>query len=192
MAASADLARVTGAVLCGGASRRMGQDKATMVVGTDPLVARAVDALRDARVEDIRLIGGDAHALAIDGCVHVPDDHPGAGPLGGIVTALRCADRDTTCVVVLACDLLRPPASAITALVEVIDGGADVAVPVVDGRRQWLFSAWSTRTLGRLEQAFDAGIRAPRRVEGLHVVDVAGLDSDVAVDADVPADLDHA
>ena len=67
---------------------------------------------------------------------------------------------------------------------------ADVAAAVVDGRRQLLTAAYRRRSAPTLQQAFDAGERAPRRaVEGLEVVEVHGLDPHRLGDVDRPADL---
>ncbi|HLM64354.1 MAG TPA: molybdenum cofactor guanylyltransferase [Acidimicrobiales bacterium] len=77
------------AVLCGGASRRMGQDKAFLVVEGEAMVVRVARALRGAGAGEVVAVGGDAAGLRGLGLAHLPDDHPGDGPLGGVLTALR-------------------------------------------------------------------------------------------------------
>ena len=67
------------------------------------------------------------------------DDHPGEGPLGGLLTALSRANHDL--VVVLGCDLIEPSADAIADVVRSASGHA-AAVPEVDGSAQWLHGAW--------------------------------------------------
>ena len=54
---------VVGVVLCGGASTRMGADKALLGPVGAPLVGRVVAALRDAGADDVLLVGGDGDAL---------------------------------------------------------------------------------------------------------------------------------
>ena len=78
-----------GAVLCGGASRRMGRDKATLVLDGRPLAVRVADELAAAGALRVEAVGGDAEALVRAGLVHRPDRWPGEGPLGGIVTSLE-------------------------------------------------------------------------------------------------------
>lgn len=86
-----------GAVLCGGASRRMGRDKALIPVDGRTLAGRVADALDAAGASPVVAVGGDLAALRAEGLTAVPDAMPGAGPLAGIVTALGPGrDRATT------------------------------------------------------------------------------------------------
>ena len=84
-------ARFSGAVLCGGRSRRFGRDKATYLHNGTPLARISLRALREAGASEVFSIGGDADALSDMGFSAVPDDYPGEGPLGGIICALRQA-----------------------------------------------------------------------------------------------------
>ncbi len=178
---------VGGAVLAGGASSRMGRDKAFVEVGGRTLLDRAVAALADAAVDPVVVVGGDHDRIVDAGHPFVPDQHPGEGPLGGILTALDALETDV--VVVLACDLVDASPLAVSSLVGAL-GAADVAVPVVEGRAQWLHAVWHRRAAPVLAAAFAAGERAPRRaVEGLVVVEILDGSPCWYADADTPADL---
>jgi molybdopterin-guanine dinucleotide biosynthesis protein A len=179
-----------GAVLCGGASRRMGTDKSLIVLDGRALARRVADALLTAGARSVVAIGGDHDALTALGLVVVPDAHPGEGPLGGVLTALE-AQRDVALVAVLACDLVEPDPSAIRSIVEQAQArDADVAVPVVDGRRHLHHAVWNTRAAPALRAAFDAGERAPRRaITSLRVSDVTGVGALRVRDVDDPAAL---
>jgi molybdopterin-guanine dinucleotide biosynthesis protein A len=177
-----------GAVLCGGASRRMGRDKALLSVDGRALALRVADTLRAAGADPVLAVGGDLAALAALGLAGVPDQEPGAGPLTGILTALAQATAPVTFVA--ACDLVAPSAEAVTATLAALEA-ADVAVPLVDGRRQWMHSAWRAGAAAPLAAAFDAGERAVHAAvaaAGLRVVDVS-LPAAAVADADTPADL---
>lgn len=181
----------SGAVLCGGASRRMGRDKALIVVDGRPLALRVADAVTAAGAADVVAVGGDTDALRAGGLTVVADADPGAGPLTGIVTALAATSDDI--VFVAACDLVAPSVEAIATTVQALaaDADADVAAPLVDGRRQWMHAAWRRRTEMPLGAAFAAGERAVHAAVsagGLRVVDVP-LDAGAVADADVPSDL---
>jgi molybdopterin-guanine dinucleotide biosynthesis protein A len=170
----------------------MGRDKALVVVDGEPLAARVAGALRDAGATDVVAVGGAAEPLAALGLATVPDDEPGAGPLTGIVTALRLPG-DAAVVFVAACDLVAPAAPAVRATVAALAGEArgDVAVPVVAGRRQWMHGAWRSAAGAPLAAAFAAGERAVHAAvaaAGLRVVEVA-VDPAAVADADTPADL---
>lgn len=88
----APLASVVGVVLAGGASRRMGRDKAALVIGGEPLVRRSVTRLRRALAEVI-VVGSPDLAPLIPETRIVADDWPGRGPLGALATALRALDE---------------------------------------------------------------------------------------------------
>ena len=184
-----------GAVLCGGASRRMGRDKALMEVDGRALALRVADALRNAGADPVTAVGGDLPALAALGLAGVPDEAPGEGPLTGILTALTAAAAgDAPIVFVAACDLVGPDPAAVSATVAALDAAleGDVAVPVAGGRRQWMHAAWRASAAAPLAAAFAAGERAVHAAvaaAALRVVDVAMAPSAVA-DADTPADLD--
>jgi len=77
-----------GFVLAGGASSRMGRDKAQLVFGGKPLVERTLAILREAGLTaTIAGARGPLEQLAHFGPV-IADAEPGLGPLGGICTAL--------------------------------------------------------------------------------------------------------
>jgi molybdopterin-guanine dinucleotide biosynthesis protein A len=179
----------SGAVLAGGASRRMGVDKATVTIDGRPMVARVVAALDDAGSLRTVVVGGDRATMTGLGLVHVADRWPGAGPLGGIATALAELATRQEVVVVLACDLIAPDPAAIGRTVAALDADpdADVAVPDVGGRRQWLHASWRGRAGPALEAALTGGERAIHRAvagQRLTVATVTGIGPDAVADAD--------
>ncbi|MEJ7719137.1 MAG: NTP transferase domain-containing protein [Ilumatobacteraceae bacterium] len=100
---------VAGAVLTGGASRRMGSTKALVPERGVPLAERAARALHDGGCDPVFLVGGEVDDLAGLGRPVVADLTPGSGPLGGVLSALAAASG--AAVLVAACDLprWRPP-----------------------------------------------------------------------------------
>jgi molybdopterin-guanine dinucleotide biosynthesis protein A len=76
---------VTGFVLAGGKSSRMGQDKAFMQLGGRTLLAQALE--RALAATGNAWIVGSTEKFAAFGPV-VEDVYPGRGPLGGILAAL--------------------------------------------------------------------------------------------------------
>jgi molybdenum cofactor guanylyltransferase len=146
-----------GAVLCGGASRRMGADKATIPVAGVAMARRVADALTAAGCSPVVAVGGDTAALRALGLEYVADEFPGEGPLGGVLTALSVGSP----VAVVACDLphLRP--QTLTELIEAL-GGHDAAVARSD-RAEPLCAVWSDRAASLLRAQFQAGERAMHR-----------------------------
>ncbi|HXH59691.1 molybdenum cofactor guanylyltransferase [Iamia sp.] len=190
---------VVGAVLCGGASRRMGRDKALIEVDGQALAARVAAALRAGGCGEVLAVGGDHAALAGLGLLPVADRWPSEGPLGGLATALAAAlTTDPGSVLVIApCDLVRPSSTSTVALLDALaaaEPAVDGAVPLVDGRPQWIHSAW------RAEPGLAASVaglveRGARRLstvgEVTTVVAVGGVGPSALLDADVPADLER-
>lgn len=181
------------AVLAGGRSTRMGEDKAFVEVDGRPLVARVAGVLEVAGAAEVYVVGGDAARLAELGLRTVPDDRPGAGPVAATVTALDHARHDR--VVVSACDLpdLGPrTVTEVRAGLEAAAGHRDVAIPVVDGRRQYLFAAYRRSAADLLRRQVDAGVAAMHEaIEALVVVEVTPGHPQALRDIDTPAQLDE-
>jgi molybdopterin-guanine dinucleotide biosynthesis protein A len=91
-----------GFVLAGGESTRMGRDKALLELGGEPLLVRTA-RLAGTVVGKQAVVIGPAELYRNLKLAVVEDDWPGAGPLGGIATALRVSQAEWNLVV--ACDL---------------------------------------------------------------------------------------
>lgn len=119
---------VTGILLAGGRSRRMGRDKAWVELAGRPLIQWALAALRQASDSQLVVARDRAAAerLAGLGVPMVIDELAARGPLTGVHAGLRAAKTDLC--LVLACDmpLVRPELLRFLA-VEI--GAWDAAVP---------------------------------------------------------------
>jgi len=146
---------MSGLVLAGGASRRMGRDKAQILFDSEPLVIRAVRTL--ARVcTDVVVASGDGHRLDHLGVTQVADAQPGAGPLAGIAAGLESARHDL--VAVIAVDM--PAASpAVLALLAGLWRGEAAVVPVVAGRWEPLHAVWARSAAPGIAACLQAGER---------------------------------
>ncbi len=184
---SFDASRWAGAVLCGGASSRMGRDKALLGPPERPLAVRVRDAIVASGVDDVVFVGGDGGRLATHGA-WVPDDDPGAGPLSALATFHRL--RPDRAVIVGACDLPQLTGDACRALVRVVDAGAAVAVPMVDGRPAWSCVAVSAVAARSASDAVAGGVRSMHRGLGA-LDDVVYLDLPGSAyrDVDDPGEL---
>ena len=193
-----------GAVLAGGASSRMGTDKAFIEIDGESMVVRAAAALRAAGAAPTLAVGGDDARLRALGLDVVPDRYPGQGPLGGVITALgaidACGDSSIEAVVTLPCDVMAPDAAAVRCVLDRLADdasgpaagtqAADLIVPLGDGVPQWMHAAWRSNCLERLSEVFARGVRAPSeaaRALRMVVVDVPG--TGWFGDADRPEDL---
>jgi len=93
---------VTGIVLAGGRSSRMGRDKAFLKIGGQPLVERVIGRLQRLCRETIIVTNSPARYAYLPARL-VSDVVPGRGPLVGIYSGLRAAQNDLA--VVVACDM---------------------------------------------------------------------------------------
>lgn len=183
---------VAGAVLCGGTSSRMGTDKALIDIDGVVMAERVAMAMEAAGCRPVAFVGGDGSALAATGREFFADRWPGAGPVGGVVTAMSALlDRHTGCesVVVCACDL--PDISADTVRAVIGQGDAEPAdVRVADsGRLEPMVACWNRSALHRIEQLFETGQTSVHRVLGeLRVVRVA-VDPETVRNVNRPDDV---
>jgi molybdenum cofactor guanylyltransferase len=93
---------VTGVILAGGKSRRMGRDKAFLPFGTGRLIERVIEVLRQV-TGDVILITNTPESYQPFGLPMFSDVFPEAGSLGGIYTGLVSAK--TPYSLCLACDM---------------------------------------------------------------------------------------
>jgi len=182
------VADVTGLVLVGGMSRRMGRDKATLPVAGTPLVTRVATALRAAGIDQILAVGGDGDAARVAGVRWVADRYPGEGPLGGIVSGLQSVS--TRYALVTAVDLPFVTKAAVVQLLGSWKGSLDVVLGNDGERSQPLFSVIDLRVAASLTAAFENGIRSPHDALNALRVDVAAAVTDGQLaDVDTPAEL---
>lgn len=154
-----------GAVLCGGASRRMGVDKATIPIDGVPMARRVADALAAAGCAPVVAVGGDAEELGALGLTHLDDEFPGEGPLGGILTVLAVESP----AVVVSCDVPYIRSETLVRLVEA--RGEHQAAIACTEHVEPLCAVWSQSAMPVLRSRFHAGERAMHRaIEGLDVV----------------------
>lgn len=95
---------LTGILLAGGQSSRMGRDKAFLEFNGRPLWRHQLDTLGELNPSQLIISANEEQDFGADpGADVVPDEFFGTGPLGGLVTALKYTRG--THVVVLAVDL---------------------------------------------------------------------------------------
>lgn len=176
---------LTGLVLAGGASRRMGHDKALLDVDGRRLVHHVAARLSAvcARV----LVAPGARRLPGLPWAQVDDLAPGEGPLAGIIGGLAVAS--TPLLAVVAVDMPRVDPAVLAVLADAWDGGVAV-VPVAAGRPQPLHAVYAVARLPVLTAAFAAGERSVSRALGrTDAVFLDVGDDRWALDLDTPDDL---
>lgn len=163
---------VAGYVQAGGASSRFGSDKALAELGGRPMLAR-MTALVDA-VAGRAMVVAPAGRYEGMGVEIVADRWPGAGPLGGIATALlHTAETMPGCAwnLIVGCDLPYLTAEWLRFLAECArESAADVVLPVSAEGEEPLCACYRTTAGPVLREALEGGERKIRKaIESLRV-----------------------
>ncbi|MBX3293570.1 MAG: molybdenum cofactor guanylyltransferase [Acidobacteria bacterium] len=132
--------RIQGFVLTGGASRRMGRNKAAILMSGQTLAQNAVNTLREFCGE-VFTVGGQA---GFSDAEHLIDIEPpfaveGRAAMTGIYTALRSCRAEFAAV--LACDMPNVTADVFRILIDKLKDheGCDAVIPVdAEGKTQQL------------------------------------------------------
>jgi molybdopterin-guanine dinucleotide biosynthesis protein A len=168
------ITHTTGAILAGGSSNRMGRDKASLVLEGESFLERTHTML-SAVLAEVTVHGGIA--VPPDG-VLIPDEVPGEGPVGGLLTAMQLAHGRP--VFVTSVDTPMLTAEAVRMIVEPPVPSGGVRVASVDGRIHPLIAVYGPDVLMIVRQRFDEGKRSM-----MGVIDDADSVVEVEIDPDV-------
>jgi len=143
---------VTGVLLAGGKSRRMGEDKRYLVVGEQTLLERGLSVLRSIFKEVLVVIAQDSPPLDVDARV-VRDLVPDCGSLGGLHSGLT--EATTPYIFVVACDMpfLDP---AVIAQFTSRRASADIVMAKLEARLHPMHALYGKRCLPAVEQMIRA------------------------------------
>jgi molybdopterin-guanine dinucleotide biosynthesis protein A len=145
---------MTGAVLAGGRSSRMGTNKALIEFGGTPIIERLLGAIRPL-FQEVAIVANDADAFAGLSVPVWPDRIPGTGALGGIYTAVSRAQFSYTFCI--ACDMPFP-AAAVIAYLRDQTPGYDVVVPRTADGYHPLHAVYGKSCLPAMEAMLRAGL----------------------------------
>lgn len=184
---------VSGIILAGGRSSRMGRDKTLLVVENETLIERTVKELREV-TDDIIIASNATAKYGLADVREVPDIYPDMGPLGGMYAGLLAARYDD--VFVVAADMPHFTAKLARYLLS-RKGGYDAVVPRTGEDWEPLCAVYSRICAGPIEQCLRDGIRKVFRfypaVKVLAVtgeeLDAAGLPADMFFNLNAPQDL---
>ena len=180
---------VAGLVLTGGSSRRLGVDKATLILDGKTLAARAAYLLGE-RCSEVIEVGPGVTTLRA-----VRETPAGAGPLAALVAGANALHETDTAgpLVLLACDLpwVAPALDALIAA----PPDAEVVVPVdEDGRRQYVCARYGPRAVAAARALVADGERSLHALAASieNVLELGGFAPGTFADVDVPDDARRA
>lgn len=180
-------------MLAGGASSRMGRDKAWLELEGVPLVRLAVEKIRSVGITEIFISGREDRDYSSLNCPVLRDLEPGYGPLGGIERALDACTSPL--LLVLAVDMPHMTPAFLRKLIRHCDPLAG-AVPKLAGHLEPLAAVYPKRCH---VLAFNAVIKsrhavrdfaaACQREHAVHLLPVSAADASCFVNWNTPADL---
>lgn len=143
---------ITGVILVGGKSRRMGRDKAFLEIAGKPLFEIVLELFQD-NFDRLLLVGDRGERFAGYGVPVVPDIYPGSS-LGGLYTGLHHAETDH--VFVSSCDLPFPNAEVLRYLCS-LKSDFDAVVPSTSYGYEPLFALYAKSCLGPIKAQLERG-----------------------------------
>jgi len=188
---------MAGFILAGGASSRMGRDKALLEIGGLPLLVRTARLL-EPLVANVTVIGPPERYAAL-GLRVVPDDTTAVGPLAGLATALRISRSEWNLVV--GCDLPYLSAQWLEWLMaRALASRADALVPETSRGLEPLCAIYRARCASAVAAAIARGERkvidvvAKLALEKLRPDEWQAIDAEGALfkNMNTPADYEEA
>lgn len=179
---------VTGVILAGGQSRRMGGgDKGMKLLAGKPMLAHVRDRLSPQASPLVINANGDPSRFGVFGLAVAGDVMEGhAGPLAGVLTGMRwSADNapESRFIVTAACDTPFFPANLVETLLAAADGHYPViALASSQNQVHPVSGLWPVSLAGDLEHALRSGMRKVLEWTGRHRVVTAGFAAKDGID----------
>ncbi|MDQ6958543.1 MAG: molybdenum cofactor guanylyltransferase [Mariprofundaceae bacterium] len=141
-------------ILTGGESKRMGMDKAQILLSGKTLLERVLEIVQP--LFDDVMISGRGTEPYIEGTRFIKDSLPGRGPSVGLCAVIEEARHPF--IFAIACDMpfVKPE------LIEYIASyrkGFDIVVPLYGGKPEPLCAVYGTASLRHLAKCVEAGKR---------------------------------
>jgi molybdopterin-guanine dinucleotide biosynthesis protein A len=160
--------RVGAVILAGGASKRMGSDKAALAWNGESMLGRITRIVGE-RCDPVLVVapvgspayqGLGAEQDGSESVTWVTDEAEGAGPLGGLATGLAvAADRGRDVVFVCATDMPLVTAEMVDELLRGLSDADDAAIAVDSQRAHPLAGVYRTRAAATLDELVRTGER---------------------------------
>lgn len=156
--------QAVGVVLAGGRSARMGQSKAALDIGGEPLLTRVVGRLRQA-LPDVVVIGQPELQALAPGVPMIADLRPGLGPLSGLESALAAsAQRGAIDAFVVACDMPFVSPALVRHMMALADTESSTQVIILRSAHglEYLHALYAVTCLPAIRARLDGGERSLR------------------------------
>lgn len=143
--------QLTGIILSGGKSSRMGQDKGFCELNKKPLITYSIDVLSP--ICNQILIGANSDNYAKLGYPVIKDEITNIGPIGGIYSCLKSSKTNDN--IILSCDMPLVTAELIAYILSERDD-YEVIIPVFKGFQEPLCAYYNKSITPGLLEAINA------------------------------------
>lgn len=142
--------QITGIVLAGGMSRRMGTDKSLMLLHGKPIISHVIEAIKPLCSKIV--ISSNKQAYDFTGCEVWPDLYPVQAPMVGVYSCLKRSTTDLN--IVVSCDVPFVKASLFLHLLSNM-GNSDIIVPMHHDYMEPLCAIYKNKVVSELQQYID-------------------------------------
>ncbi len=149
--------KVSGIILAGGQSSRLGRSKAGELLGGQPLLGRVAQRLAKVASEVIVVVADEQQGMMLPmpaGVRVVTDQYPNPGPLVGMFSGLASAENRWG--IVVGCDMPFLNVELLRYMITLIEG-FDAVVPLVNGFSEPAHALYSKACLPAMESRLQRG-----------------------------------
>ena len=136
---------ITGVVLAGGMSRRLGRNKALEIIDGQPMITGVIEKIQKITSSIVVIVNDVERGILLpipEGISIVEDVFPDKGSLGGIYTGLISSSTEWTMVV--ACDMPFINLGLMRHMISQTPNH-DVVIPVISGRPETMHALYSKK-----------------------------------------------
>lgn len=165
--------KVSAVILCGGESRRMGQDKAKLQIGKYTFLEQIVRNIMDNGPDEMFLSVRRKNDYSEIKVTHIEDLEQNKGPLMGIYSAMCVASYEK--IWVTSCDMPFIDWQVAEELAVYFEDGIDAVIPVDRTGKKYVLCAWYRKSILEIlkEQLESGDLKVKHLLERLRVCYVA-------------------
>ena len=153
--------KIGGLVLCGGHSRRMGLDKASLPFGPETMLSRVVRKLSKVVSPIVVVAAKDQTLPELPKSVLVARDlEADRGPLQGLCSGMTCLQGSVDALFATSCDVPLLIPAFVQRLIKLL-GAHDVVVPVDTQFHHPLAAMYHIRILGQIQELLNSNRLRP-------------------------------
>jgi len=151
---------ITGIILAGGKSSRMGTDKGFLQLNNKPFVRYSIAALQPL-VSKILIVSDDAKYDTF-GLKRITDSTKDAGPVAGIYSGLEASKTEWN--LILSCDIPLITSHVLQKLINAVDDASDIIQAESNGKTMPLIALYKRTVKGQFKRFLEQGERRLRVV----------------------------